>query len=107
GAEAYNSDEGSKDGVAITAIDEKTLEVVLTAPTGYFLDLLTNPAFFPVNHQVAEENPNWHAEADSFVANGPFMLESWDHDNEMVFAKNNEYWDADVVKLDKVHFAMV
>src|SRR5699024_10498623 len=46
-------------------------------------------------------------EADSFVANGPFMLESWDHDNEMVFAKNNEYWDADVVKLDKVHFAMV
>src|SRR5699024_3658850 len=24
-----------------------------------------------------------------------------------VFAKNNEYWDADVVKLDKVHFAMV
>ncbi|HLR81369.1 MAG TPA: peptide ABC transporter substrate-binding protein [Bacillota bacterium] len=107
GAEAYNSDEGSKDDVAITAIDEKTLEVVLTAPTGYFLDLLTNPAFFPVNHQVAEENPNWHAEADSFVANGPFMLESWDHDNEMVFAKNNEYWDADVVKLDKVHFAMV
>lgn len=107
GAEAYNSDEGSKDDVAITAIDEKTLEVVLTAPTGYFLDLLTNPAFFPVNHQVSEENPNWHAEADSFVANGPFMLESWDHDNEMVFAKNNEYWDADVVKLDKVHFAMV
>lgn len=107
GAEAYNSDEGSKDDVAITAIDEKTLEVVLTAPTGYFLDLLTNPAFFPVNHQVAEENPNWHAEADSFVANGPFMLESWDHDNEMVFAKNNKYWDADVVKLDKVHFAMV
>src|SRR5690606_3960107 len=43
----------------------------------------------------------------TFVANGPFMLESWEHDVEMVFAKNPEYWDADAVKLDKVHFAMV
>ena len=25
----------------------------------------------------------------------------------MVFAKNEHYWDADAVKLDKVHFAMV
>lgn len=107
GAEEYNAGEGSADDVAIHAIDEKTLEVVLTAPTGFFLDLLTNPAFFPINHKVAAENENWHAEADSFVANGPFKLESWEHDNEMVFAKNEQYWDADTVKLDKVHFAMV
>src|SRR5690625_405994 len=107
GGEDYNSDEGSADDVNITAVDEKTLEVVLEAPTGFFLDLLTNPAFFPVNHKVAEEDPDWHAEADTFVANGPFELESWDHDDEMVMAKNEEYWDADEVKLDKVHFAMV
>ncbi|MBU5465282.1 peptide ABC transporter substrate-binding protein [Virgibacillus sp. MSJ-26] len=107
GGEDYNSEEGSADDVNITAVDDKTLEVVLDAPTGFFLDLLTNPAFFPVNHKVAEEDPDWHAEADSFVANGPFELESWDHDDEMVLAKNNEYWDADEVKLDKVHFAMV
>ncbi|MFC3039261.1 peptide ABC transporter substrate-binding protein [Virgibacillus xinjiangensis] len=107
GAEAYNAGEGSADDVGVSAIDEKTLEVKLEAPTGFFLDLLTNPAFFPVNHQVAEENPDWHAEADTFVANGPFELESWEHDSEMVFAKNEEYWDADAVKLDKVHFAMV
>ncbi|OEH55989.1 MULTISPECIES: peptide ABC transporter substrate-binding protein [Oceanobacillus] len=107
GAEAFNNGEGSADDVKITAVDEKTLEVVLEAPTGFFLDVLTNPAFFPVNHKVAEENAEWHAEADSFVANGPFLLESWDHDSEMVFAKNTEYWDADAVNLDKIHFAMV
>ncbi|MFD2044441.1 peptide ABC transporter substrate-binding protein [Ornithinibacillus salinisoli] len=107
GAEAFNSGEGSADDVQITAVDEKTLEVVLEAPTGFFLDLLTNPAFFPINHQVAQDNTDWHAEADSFVGNGPFKLESWDHDVEMVFTKNEQYWDADVVKLDKVEFAMV
>jgi dipeptide transport system substrate-binding protein len=107
GAEAYNSGDGSADDVMVTAKDEKTLEVVLEQPTGFFLDVLTNPAFFPINHKVAEENPDWHAEADTFVGNGPFKLESWKHDEEMVFVKNENYWDASTVKLDKVHFAMV
>src|SRR5699024_12444336 len=39
GAEAYNSDEGSKDDVAITDIVEKTLEGVLTALTVYYFVL--------------------------------------------------------------------
>lgn len=107
GGEAYNSGEGSAEDLGLTAVDEKTFEVELESPTGFFLHVVTNPAFFPVNHQVAEENPEWHAEAESFVANGPFMLESWEHDSEMVFAKNPEYWDADAVSLDEIHWAMV
>ncbi|WP_026907699.1 peptide ABC transporter substrate-binding protein [Paucisalibacillus globulus] len=107
GAEAYNSGEGSVDDVKVTAVDEKTLEVVLAQPTGFFLDVLTNPAFFPINHKVAEANPDWHTEAETYVGNGPFKLESWSHDEEMVFVKNEHYWDAATVKLDKVHFAMV
>ena len=107
GAEAYNSGEGSVDDVKVTAVDEKTLEVVLEAPTGFFLDLLTNPAFFPINHKVAEENADWHAEANTFVGNGPFKLDSWSHDEEMVLVKNEHYWDADAVKLDQVHIAMI
>src|SRR5699024_1228631 len=54
-----------------------------------------------------EEDPQWHAEAETFVANGPFKLAEWKHEQEMVFEKNEHYWDADAVKLDKVHFAMV
>lgn len=107
GGEAYNSGEGSAEDLGIEAVDEKTFEVTLAAPTGYFLHVISNPAFFPVNAAVAEENPEWFAEADSFVSNGPFALESWEHDSEMVFVKNDEYWDADTVKLDKVHWAMV
>jgi len=107
GGEAFNEGEGSEDDVNVTAIDDKTLEVVLKQPTGFFLDLLTNPAFFPINHKVAEEDADWHAEADTFVSNGPFMLESWDHDQEMVFVKNEEYWDAEAVNLDELHWEMI
>src|SRR5699024_513210 len=50
GGEAFNSGEGSADDVAVKVVNEKTLEVELEAPTGFFLDLLTNPAFFPIHH---------------------------------------------------------
>lgn len=107
GGEAYNSGEGSAEDVMVKAVDEKTFEVTLTAPTGYFLQVITNPAFFPVNAKVAKESPEWYSEAETFVANGPFKLESWSHDSEMVMVKNDQYWDKDTVKLDKVHWAMV
>ncbi|SEQ08623.1 peptide ABC transporter substrate-binding protein [Piscibacillus halophilus] len=105
--EAYNAGEADADDVGVEAVDDKTFKVTLETPTGFFLDLVSNPAFFPVNHQVAEENPEWHAEADTFVANGPFQLKEWNHDQDMVFEKNPEYWDADTVQLDEIHWAMV
>lgn len=107
GAEAYHTGGGSEEDVAIKAVDEKTLEVKLNAPTGYFLHLITNPGFFPVNKKVAEEDPDWHTEAETYVSNGPFILESWSHNEEMVMVKNDEYWDKDTVKLTEVHWAMV
>ncbi|MFC4558063.1 peptide ABC transporter substrate-binding protein [Virgibacillus kekensis] len=107
GAEAYNSGEGSAEDVGLEAVDEKTFKVTLNAPTGFFLHVISNPAFFPVNKAVAEENPEWYTEAESYVSNGPFKLASWKHESEMVMVKNDQYWDKDTVNLDKVHWAMV
>ncbi|MDL4838863.1 peptide ABC transporter substrate-binding protein [Aquibacillus rhizosphaerae] len=107
GAEAFNSGEGSSDNVAVVAEDEKTLKVTLESPAGFFLNVISLPAFFPINEAVATENPEWFAEAETFVGNGPFKLESWTHDTELVMVKNDQYWDADAIKLDKVHWAMV
>ncbi|WP_394190766.1 peptide ABC transporter substrate-binding protein [Paenisporosarcina quisquiliarum] len=107
GAEAFNTGEGRIEDVGMKVVDEKTFEVKLTAPTDAFLNIITNPSFFPVNEKVATENPEWFTEADSFVGNGPFQLAKWEHDVKMVFEKNAEYWDAETVKLDKVEWAMV
>ncbi|MGE6486824.1 ABC transporter substrate-binding protein [Paenisporosarcina sp. NPDC076898] len=107
GAEAFNTGEGKIEDVAMKAVDEKTFEVKLTAPTDAFLNIITNPSFFPINEKVATENAEWFTEAESFVGNGPFQLTTWEHDAKMVFEKNPEYWDADTVKLDKVEWAMV
>ncbi|MEW9110632.1 peptide ABC transporter substrate-binding protein [Cytobacillus gottheilii] len=107
GGEAFNNGEGSADDVAVKAVDEKTFEVTLISPQEYFLSVITNPAFFPVNEKVAAENPEWFSEAETFVGNGPFNLAEWEHDSHFLMEKNDQYWDAENVKLDKVHWAMV
>lgn len=107
GAEAYNSGEGSAEDVAAVAEDDKTLVVTLTAPTEAFLNIITNPSFFPIHEATAAENPEWHTEAESFVGNGPFKLASWNHEENFIFEKNEEYWDAESVKLDGVEWEMV
>ncbi|UXH45096.1 peptide ABC transporter substrate-binding protein [Rossellomorea vietnamensis] len=107
GGEAFNTGKGSADDVKVAAKDDKTFEVTLTSPQAYFLSVIANPAFFPINEKVATENPEWFAEADTFVANGPFKLTEWEHDSHFVMEKNDQYWDKDSVKLDKVHWAMV
>jgi dipeptide transport system substrate-binding protein len=107
GGEAYNTGKGSADDVKIKAVDNKTFEVTLTSPQAYFLSVISNPCFFPIDEKVAKENPKWFAEASSFVGNGPFKLSEWNHDSDFTMVKNDEYWDVKHVKLDKIHWAMV
>ncbi|MBM7838669.1 dipeptide transport system substrate-binding protein [Alkalihalobacillus xiaoxiensis] len=107
GASEYNDGSGSVDDVMVTALDEKTLEVVLTSPQQYFLNLITNPSFFPVHQETSEENADWHTSADTYIGNGPFELSGWDHNSELRMTRNDEYWDADNVALDGVTWNMI
>ncbi|CAM3717465.1 peptide ABC transporter substrate-binding protein [Mesobacillus zeae] len=107
GGESFNGGKGSEDDVKVKAVDNKTFEVKLASPQAYFLSVIANPAFFPINVKVAKENPKWFAEAKTFVGNGPFKLTKWKHDSEFEMSRNEKYWDREIVKLDKVHWAII
>ncbi|UFJ40349.1 peptide ABC transporter substrate-binding protein [Brevibacillus humidisoli] len=107
GAEAYNKGEGTADDVKVKAIDEKTLEIKLRSPAGFFLHILTQPTFFPVNKKVVESNPNFAAEASTLVSNGPFKITEWVHDQSVKAEKNDGYWDKDSVKYAGIDWVMV
>ena len=92
--------------VGICAIDSQTLLIELEQPTPYFLELLTMPPFFPVPKTVVMNNPNWAQEASSFVSNGPFQMERWDHADQLIFKKNPLYWDAAVVRLQGINLCI-
>ena len=98
--------------LAIKALDDYTLEVTLTNPCPYFLDLVAFPTFMPV-HQASVEaanpdgtNPGAWAQEAGFVCNGAYTLESWAHEESMVYVKNPNYYDAANVTMDKLEFML-
>jgi len=106
-AEKANKGEASLDEVGVKALDDKTLEVKLENPTPFFLELTAFYTYYPVNKKVVEANPKWATEAATHVGNGPFKMESWEHKSKLVLVKNENYWDKDAVKLDRIEFSMV
>ncbi|MGK7376345.1 peptide ABC transporter substrate-binding protein [Planococcus sp. 1R117A] len=96
---------GKVDELAAKAVDQFTLEVELENSVPYFTELLTNPVFYPQNEKfVSSQGDQYALEPENLIFNGPFVLESWDHDQEWVLKKNADYWGAENVKLDEVNF---
>ena len=109
GAEEYFNGEGSIDDVGIKALDDKTLEVQLKAPTPYFLDITAFYTLLPVNEKVVSANPDWakDPQGTEFVSNGAFKITEWNHKENIKMVKNDNYVDADKVKLDGLHFDLL
>ncbi|MBP2645790.1 MAG: ABC-type transporter, periplasmic subunit [Firmicutes bacterium] len=107
-AEAFNSGKASADDVGVKALDDKTLQVTLEKPTGYFLSLCAHTSTFPVNPKVVEAaGDNWAGDVKTLVGNGPFKPTEWQHGSKLVMVKNDQYWDKDKVKVSKIEWTLV
>ncbi|HLX39409.1 MAG TPA: peptide ABC transporter substrate-binding protein [Ktedonobacteraceae bacterium] len=81
----------------VKALNAQTLQITLMQPTPYFLYLLTNPIFFPINPQMiaAYGQTDWvNNVADEAIGTGPFMIKEWDHNVKMVLLPNPYYYGA-------------
>lgn len=108
---AYMYDSGNIKDFAASE-DGLTFTVNLSAPCAYFYDLCAFPTFYAVNQACVEgaagaaENPGAWATEAGFVSSGAFILESWKHNESMVYVKNPNYWDAANVKLERIEFML-
>jgi len=103
-AKAYFDGKVSLDSVGIQAKDSKTLEITLDHPTPYFLELLTFHPFFPVSEKWVKAHPEWKDGSElTAVTSGPYMFEVWQPHSEIVLKKNTNYFDAQKIKLEKIH----
>lgn len=106
--DSENSLFGKVEEFGIKAIDDHTFQVELDHPVPYFLSLITYPVFFPQNKEFAESQGDKYAlEVENLIYNGPFVLDSWEHEVGWVYKKNPDYWDADTVKLDTINVKVV
>ena len=98
------------DQVGVKALDRKTLQVQLIAPTSYFLQLLDHHSAFPVHIStiekygaIDERGTKW-TRPENFVGNGAFVPKEWTPNKYISVAKNPYYWDADKVRLNEIRF---
>jgi oligopeptide transport system substrate-binding protein len=109
GADEYNSGKvKTADNVGVIAVDDKTLKIELTGPVAFFTSQLAFQVFFPEKKDFVEKyGDKFGSDADKVLSNGPFVLKTWNHEQNLEFVKNDKYWDAKNVKLDKINFQIV
>ncbi|MDU6363646.1 MAG: peptide ABC transporter substrate-binding protein [Clostridium sp.] len=108
GAEEYNTGKGTIDAVGVKAVDDYTLEFKLKHPVPYFASKVSYTTFHPIRLDVIEKlGDKYASEIKDTVYNGPFKIESWDNGNSMVLVKNDTYWDADNVYLQKINMTKI
>ena len=107
-AEKYYNGEATADELGINVIDDYTLEVTLEDPTTYFPQLLAFPTYAPLREDIVSADPEgWATKPETYVTNGAFKLVQWDMKDQLVFEKNENYWNKDSIKLDKLTFKLV
>ncbi|WP_143314567.1 peptide ABC transporter substrate-binding protein [Clostridium sp. HBUAS56017] len=108
GGEAYNTGKGSADALGIKVVDDLTLEVKLEKPTTYFLELTAFATYMPLREDVISAHPNdWTTDPSTYVTDGAFKLQEYNMKDSYVFVKNDNYYDKDKVKLNKLTFKMI
>lgn len=103
-AEKANKGEVPIDQLGVKAIDAKTLEITLERPTPFFLQLLAHYTALPISKANFEKFGDQFVKPGNMVSNGAFKLEAHVPNDTLTVVKNDQYWDAANVKLDKVIF---
>lgn len=109
-ADAIMAGEAEADTLGITAQDDKTLVVELTAPVSYFPSLMYFPSFYPINEAFYNglAAGTYGTSPETYLSNGAFVLESYTPGTaSLSLKKNDTYWDADRVKLPGINYQVV
>ncbi len=94
--------------LGVKAVNDTTLEVTLSKPCAYFENLMSFPVFFPINQEFAEEKGDQYAlTPENMLSCGAYKMTSWETGSKYVLEKNESYYDADSVKVDKLVFNVV
>lgn len=110
----YYAGECKAEDVGVKAVDDYTLEVTFNTPLAYALHLFAFQTYLPVNEKIYEaagKNSSggslYNSEPDLMGYNGPYYVESWTHNTELVLAKNPDYYNADDIKIEKIKYTMM
>ena len=106
----YEGEINDFDQVGVKALDDYRLQITLTEPIPYFLQLLDHYSTYPVHRATVEKfgtadqrGTRWTYEGN-IVGNGAFQLKEWKINRRITVERNPHYWNADNVRLNQVVF---
>ena len=96
------------DAMGVKAVDDKTLEVTTTTRVSFFDELMSFPCFYPINEKFCEKQGDKYGKsAKNILGNGAFTMTNWEPGSVAEFEKNDKYYDAKTVKIDKLVMKLV
>ena len=101
-AVAIASGEKPTDALGVEAVDDHTLKVRLSGPTPYLLDLLSQQYTYPVYEPAVTQYGDGWVRPEHIVSNGAFVLRENVIGSRITLEKNDRYWDAAHVQLQRV-----
>lgn len=94
--------------VGVKALDNLTVEYTLSQPTPYFLGYAITELMLPVEWDfITEKGEDYGTTKESMLYNGAYYMSAWERDKNIVFTKNENYWDKDKVTLKAIDFQTV
>jgi oligopeptide transport system substrate-binding protein len=92
--------------VKIKAKSDKILKITLDKPNPYFLFLTTLPIYFPVYEREINsfENSN---NTTNLVSSGPFILQKWDRNNQIILRKNPHFYNEKKISLNGINISII
>ena len=94
--------------LGVKAVDDKTLEITTTTRVSFFDELMSFPCFYPINEKFAEKQGDKYGKsADTILANGAFVMTNWEPGSVAEFEKNDKFYAAKDVKIDKLVMKLV
>jgi len=90
--------------LGVSALEEFTLQIRMRDPTPYFLALLNHPVTFPVHRASVEQHGPVFSRPGNLVSNGAFILKDWLIRSRIELVRNENYWDAENIIIEKVFY---
>lgn len=107
GAAEFNAGEGAAEDVALTAVDDYTLEIVAPDAVSFAPSIYGLWMARPVPQWAIEEGGDSWTEIEYIATNGPFALKEWAHEESITIVKNPFWPGTDSIpqaKIDEVQF---
>ena len=92
------------DALGVSALNDYTVQIRLTAPAPYFLGVLNHSVTYPVHQASVEKFGDRYARPGNLVGNGAYTLDEWIVQSHIKLVRNPNYWDDASTTINEVFY---